>query len=152
MNKTYAFILGMIFGIVLTQFFQREESNPLNDIKQNNVSLTSQQKEDKVREIKSSDNSGIELFDKPGGCVSRKRFQVEKVLDSGNAFASEIMDMNGGLVLTTDLQVLILAKEGDNFYNNQILKAPKGKCAIQIGNYKYKEYGETQVIPIIEFR
>ena len=44
-------------------------------------------------------------------------------------------------IFTSDLEGLILAQEGDNFYNKQVVKAPKGKCARQIGNYKYQEYG-----------
>ncbi len=55
-------------------------------------------------------------------------------------------------ILTSDLEVLILAQEGSNFYNKQIVKAPQGKCARQIGNYKYQEYGNTKVIPIIAFK
>lgn len=40
----------------------------------------------------------------------------------------------------------------DNISNKQIVKAPQGKCARQIGNYKYQEYGNTKVIPIIAFK
>lgn len=31
----------------------------------------------------------------------------------------------GGHIFTSDLEVLILAQEGSNFYNNQIVKAPR---------------------------
>ena len=78
--------------------------------------------------------SGKTLFDKPGECVSRKNFEVQEVLESGDAIA------------------LILAHEGNNFYNKQVIKAPQGKCARQVGNYKYQEYGTTKVIPIIDFK
>ena len=33
-----------------------------------------------------------------------------------------------------------------------IVKAPKGKCARHVGNYKYEKYGTTKVIPIIAFK
>lgn len=103
--------------------------------------------------VTANNDSGKTLFDKPGDCVSRKDFEVQKVLESGDAIALEIRESYSGYVSTTDLEVLILAQEGDNFYNNQIVKAPDGKCARQIGNYKYKkfEFGETTVIPIIAF-
>lgn len=94
-------------------------------------------------------NAGKTLFDKPGDCVSRKNFEVQEVLESGDAIALEIRETISGHVLTSDLEVLILAQEGSNFYNKQIVKAPQGKCARQIGNYKYQEYGNTKVIPII---
>lgn len=98
-------------------------------------------------------DSGITLFDKPGDCVSWKNFEVQEVLESGDAIAREIERISSGYVFTSDLEVLILApEEGSRFYNNQIIKAPKGKCARQIGNYKYEKYGNTKVIPIIAYK
>lgn len=97
-------------------------------------------------------NFGKTLFDKPGDCVSRKNFEVQEVLESGDAIALEISETISGCVFTSDLEVLILAQEDSNFYNKQIVKAPKGKCAIQIGSYKYQQYGSTKVIPIIAFK
>lgn len=97
-------------------------------------------------------NSGITLFDEPGECVSRNDFEVQKVLDSGDAIALEITDNLDGYVFTSDLEVLILAQEDSHFYNNQIVKAPQGKCARQIGTYKFQQYGNTKVIPIIAFK
>lgn len=95
---------------------------------------------------------GKTLFDEPGECVSRKNFEVQKVLESGDAIALEIRETISGHIFTSDLEVLILAQEGSNFYNNQIVKAPQGKCARQIGNYKYQQYGNAKVIPIIAFK
>lgn len=65
------------------------------------------------------------MFDKPGDCVSRKNFEVQEVLESGDAIALEIRETIGGHIFTSDLEVLILAQEGSNFYNNQIVKAPR---------------------------
>lgn len=104
-----------------------------------------------IKTTAEKNNSGKILFDKPGDCVSRKDFEVQKVLESGDAIALEVSESISGYVFTSDLEVLILAQEGSNFYNNQILKAPQGKSARQIGNYKYQEYGNTKVIPIIAF-
>lgn len=99
------------------------------------------------------DNSGKTLFEKPGDCVSRKNFKIHEVLESGDAIAFEIREAVGGYVYTSDLEVLILAQDGSDFYNNQIIKAPKGKCARQIGTYKYHPFGDemTKVIPIVAF-
>ena len=104
------------------------------------------------RTVTEKKDFGKTLFEKPGECVSRKNFEVQKVLDSGDAIALEIRETISGHVFTSDLEVLILAQEGSNFYNNQIVKGPKGKCARQIGNYKYQQYGSTKVIPIIAFK
>ena len=104
--------------------------------------------------VSAKNNSGKTLFDKPGDCVSRKNFEVQEVLESGDAIALEIRETIGGHIFTSDLEVLILAQEGSNFYNKQIVKTPHGKCARQIGNYKYQpyKYGDTKVIPIIAFK
>lgn len=104
------------------------------------------------RTVTEKKDFGKTLFEKPGECVSRKNFEVQKVLDSGDAIALEIRETISGHIFTSDLEVLILAQEGSNFYNNQVVKAPQGKCARQIGNYKYQEYGNTKVIPIIAFK
>lgn len=106
------------------------------------------------RTVTEKKDFGKTLFDKPGECVSRKNFEIQKVLDSGDAIALEIRETISEHVFTSDLEVLILAQEGSNFYNKQIVKAPHGKCARQIGNYKYQpyEYGDTKVIPIIAFK
>lgn len=102
--------------------------------------------------VAAQNNSGKTLFDKPGECVSRKNFKVKEVLESGDAIALEIKEVFDGCVFTSDLEVLILAQDDGNFYDNQIVKAPKGKCARQIGTYKYQRYGNTKVIPIIAFK
>lgn len=104
------------------------------------------------RTVTEKKDFGKTLFEKPGECVSRKNFEVQKVLDSGDAIALEIRETISGHIFTSDLEVLILAQEGSNFYNNQIVKAPHGKCARQIGNYKYQRYGSAKVIPIIAFK
>lgn len=104
------------------------------------------------RTVTEKKDFGKTLFEKPGECVSRENFEIQKVLDSGDAIALEIRETISEHVFTSDLEVLILAQEGSNFYNNQIVKAPKGKCARQIGNYKYQQYGSTKVIPIIAFK
>lgn len=97
-------------------------------------------------------NSGVTLFDNPGDCVSRKDFEIQKVLESGDAIALEVREIYSGYVSTSDLEVLILAQEGSHFYNNQIVKAPQRKCARQIGTYKYQKYGQSKVIPVIAFK
>lgn len=105
-----------------------------------------------TKSIADKKNFGKTLFDKPGDCVSRKNFEVQEVLESGDAIALEIREIYSGYVSTSDLEVLVLAQEGSSFYNNQVLKAPQGKCARLIGTYKYQKYGDAKVIPIIAFK
>lgn len=106
----------------------------------------------KSNEVVANQTDGKTLFDKPGDCISQKNFKVQKVLDSGDAIALEINETIHGHSFTSDLEVLILAQDGGYYYDNQIIKAPQGTCARQIGYYKYKECSSTKVIPIIAFK
>ena len=55
-----------------------------------------------------------------------------------------------------DSIVLFRAAPENGIYGSiwapEMHKAPNGKCARQIGNYKYQKYGNTKVIPIIAFK
>ena len=95
---------------------------------------------------------GVELPKSNKTVSTKNNSEVQEVLESGDAIALEIRETIGGHIFTSDLEVLILAQDGSNFYNNQIVKAPKGKCARQVGNYKYQKYGNTKVIPIVAFK
>lgn len=144
MKKWLVYLLGIITGVILTFAFafyvNLSNNSGIVELPKSNNSASNNK------------NAGKTLFDKPGDCVSRKNFEVQEVLESGDAIALEIRETISGYVFTSDLEVLILAQEGSNFYNKQIVKAPQGKCARQIGNYKYQEYGNTKVIPIIAFK
>lgn len=98
------------------------------------------------------DYSEITLFAKPGDCVSRKNFEIQNILESGDAIALEISETFSGHVLTSNLEVLMLANEESPFYDHQIVKVPQGKCARQIGIYKYQQYEKKKIIPIVEIR
>lgn len=102
--------------------------------------------------IAAEHNSGKTLFAVPGDCISQKNFEIQEVLESGDAIALEIREIISGHIFTSELKVLILAQEGKSFYNNQIVKVSQGKYARHIGNYKYQQYGKTEVIPIVTFK
>lgn len=133
MKKWVAYVLGVISGMILTLFLAFFWG--MSDTSDTPQQVTNERK----------------MFDEPGECVSRKNFEVQRVLESGDAIALEISDQLSGLVITSDLEVLIQAQKGSNFYDNQIIKTPKGKCARQVGTYTYKKYGDTKVIPIVSF-
>lgn len=93
----------------------------------------------------------IVMFDTLGECVSKRNFQVEKVLKSGDAIAREVDEFIGGFASTTELEVLVLDKGENHFYDKQILKIPEGKCARQIGTYRYGYGSLEKVIPVVAF-
>lgn len=98
-----------------------------------------------------NDTGELKMFDEPGECISTNNFKVQKILESGDAIAVEIAIASPGVDITSDLEVLIPAQNGREFYDNQILNNPDGGCVRQIGIYKYKEYSRMKVIPIVSF-
>ena len=86
----------------------------------------------------------INLLEQPGDVVSTKDFQVTDVLESGYAVAYELENTKDKL--WSDLQVVIYDPNNGPFYDKQIIKMPKGKCARLIGTYKY--YSET--LPVVQ--
>lgn len=95
----------------------------------------------------------FKMFEKPGNSVGGSYFQVEKVMDEHYAIAQEqdYYDYTD-TYLSKDLIVLFYSPEENAFYNEQIIKIPKGKCARQIGLYNWKEYtcSDGKMIPIVQ--
>lgn len=128
MKKIWVFFLGILTGIVLvflTLFF-----------------------------INMSRSSDITFFDEPGEIItiqtfsgktqSVKCFEVFQTLDKGVALAV------GKGLLSQDLIVLLLNNDGTPYYDNQIVRAPKGKCFRQVGIYKYESEDKTRrTVPVV---
>ncbi len=97
-------------------------------------------------------NNGITLFENEGECVSENSFEILQVLDSGHALANEIKKGHS-ISLPSGLVVLFLCKEGKSFYDDQVIEIPAGKCAKQIGVYKYMtNNGMEKTVPIVDIR
>lgn len=95
--------------------------------------------------------SYFRMFDKPGDCVDGSYFRVEEVLDEHYAIAREQeYYASSNLYLNKDLYVLFYSEEENKFYDDLIIKIPKGKCARQIGLYDWKEdIFSSKTIPIV---
>lgn len=99
-----------------------------------------------------SSNNGITLFENEGKCVSENSFKILQVLDSGHALANE-MKKGYSTSLPTGLVVLFLCEENKSFYDDQVIEIPSGKCAKQIGVYKYiTQNGMEKTVPIVNIR
>lgn len=152
MKNLLIYLLGIITGILLSMFFPMQIAHRDS---QNNTNVEVAEDEDiysNAEEIEAIDDTLNDpnkiLFDQPGECVSRRSFEVQEVLQSGDAVAQEIREMTSFGPIMSDLEVLILADENSHFYNKQIVKAPQGKYARQIGTYRK---GYNKVIPIVAF-
>lgn len=92
----------------------------------------------------------INLFEEEGGCVSCSSFKIIQVLDTGDALANEIEPENSR---ATGLTVLFLKNSKESYYDDQIIKMQTGKCAKQIGIYKYiSNVGIEKTVPVVDIR
>lgn len=77
-------------------------------------------------------DNGMSFFDKPGEVMSDKSYKVTRVLYNGSALARGKSEYGSSYY---GLEVLLWDEEA-NYYDDQIVKAPNGKCFRQIGIYK----------------
>ncbi len=95
--------------------------------------------------VNSNDNRGYTMFEDVGECISSNNFRIIQVLDSGKALAEEITDDYSGIL------VLFYSDGSQSYYDDQIIKIPSGKCARQIGTYKYTtNIGMNKTVPIVD--
>lgn len=95
-------------------------------------------------------NDGITIFETEGDCVSSNSFEVFQVLDSGDALAREF---EHGMSVATGVTVLFLNDGNISFYDDQVIKVPSGRCAKQIGVFRYNtRAGLERTVPIVEIR
>ena len=122
MKKVLIFIAGIVTGAILMLVIAALIGNSSNG---------------------ESSNNGMTFFEKEGDCISENNFQV---LDSGEALANEIDELS----ISTGLMVLFLCDEGKSYYDDQVIKVPEGKCAKQIGTFKYStKAGFDKTVPIV---
>ena len=82
-----------------------------------------------------------------GECVTTKNLKVSEVIAPNVAIAefgyiNTFGDVMGGT------KVLLLNYEGKEYYDNELIKMPKNKCAKRFGTYQH--FGET--IPAVEIK
>ena len=90
------------------------------------------------------------MFEQEGDIISTNSFRVIQVVDGG-ALAMEQMDDLYGL--PSGLVVLFADEAGNSYYDSQSITIPKGKCARQVGIYKYIN-GESmeKTVPVVVIR
>lgn len=95
-------------------------------------------------------SEGITMFAEEGECISTNSFTVTQVVDGG-ALAAEYMDDLFGL--PSGLIVLFSDEEGLNYYDGQNITIPKGKCARQVGIYRYVSAEDVEkTVPVVAIR
>ena len=120
MKKFIIFLLGVITGVVLT------------------IAAAA------WLGTRSDNDHDRSFFDKPGEVMSMTSFKVLQVLDDGSALAQTYDKY------AHDPTVLLMNKNGEVYYDDQIVKAPTGKCFRQMGTFKYtNNLGSRCTVPIV---
>jgi len=87
------------------------------------------------------------MFKEPTDVISDKSFKVLQVVRNNAALVhgpGKYGDYYGTLYL-------IINDEGEYYYDDEIIKVPKGKVVRQIGVYKYTTKSETtKTVPLIK--
>lgn len=89
-------------------------------------------------------NGNYTFFETPGDVMSDNSYKVDRVLDDGSAIARGKSEYGSSYY---GLEVL-LWDETANYYDDQIVKAPNGKCFRQIGLYKSWMYFD-KTLPVV---
>lgn len=90
-------------------------------------------------------NDNMIIFEQPQQKIDAKSFEVLQVLPDGNALATVESPENFGMI------VMFRAKGNASYYDDQKIEIPTGKCARQIGTYRYMTRNNIEkTVPIID--
>lgn len=125
MKKTLLFIGGFITGIVVTIL----AAILINAANQPNDGLP-----------------GLTLFSEKGECITTSgEIEVMQVLAPNVALA-----WTGGFLYSDRILVLLINYDNKSYYDEQKIKIPSGKCARQIGTYRYTAKNEmVKTVPAV---
>lgn len=151
------FVLGLLAGSALTQWVKASDDGRMEEALEQFVARVDSCRQaaevaepenlaspaPKSKPCARKDGNGRTFSASKGEVVTRKPLKVQKVLENGDAVAQECDAKYG---YASGVKVL-LPRQGDKeYYDDQIIKMPAGKCARQIGVYRdsYSTY------PIVE--
>lgn len=82
-----------------------------------------------------------------GECITTKNLKESEVI-APNVAIAEFGYMNEFGYVFNGTKVLLLNDEGKEYYDKELIKMPKNKCAKRVGTYQL--FGET--IPAVEIK
>ena len=96
---------------------------------------------------------GLTLFEQDGACVSSaKKIEILQTCEPDSALAHTKKRLGSSLELD-DILILILGDVNANFYDEQEITIPNGKCIKQVGTYQYKaKNGVMKTVPAVEIK
>lgn len=93
--------------------------------------------------VSAANKQGLNMFEQPGDCLIKKsNLRVMQVLEPSVALT--LIDDN------YDSAYLLINKEGQSYYDGQVIKLPSGKCFRQFGTYQYQnKEGSFKTVPVV---
>ena len=129
MNKNWIyFIGGVVVGIILTivtLFFI-------------GANIIQEQEEEDQKTT---------MFEEPGDVIDVKSFKVFQVVEEGKALVHGESESSSGLYIGA--VYMLTNDEGKLYYDDEVVKVPKGKEARQIGIFEYKANLGQKTVPIV---
>lgn len=136
MKNWMIFVAGIFVGVVLMGFY-------------NLLKVSSETPKTNETEVVAEDQEGVTMFEEPGDVFSETSFRVFQVLAQNAALASG----NTNYGTYSGITCLLINKVDKYYYDEEIVKVPKGKVARQVGIYQYpNKEGMIKTVPIIEIR
>lgn len=91
--------------------------------------------------------AGMTFFEQPGDVVETHSVEVFQALNPGTGLAHCKGDRSSRLYLGT--LVLLYNSDGTPYFDDQVVKAPAGKCFRQVGIYRYSSEVRDRTVPIV---
>ena len=96
--------------------------------------------------IGSTSSNNVKFFDEPGQVMEQTAYKVFQTFDDGTALAEEY---DTQLNFAHGITVLLMNKDNESYYDEQIVKAPKGSAFRQVGLYSYTSKLGEKTVPIV---
>ena len=136
-KKWMIFVGGVVTGIVVTLLFVALYTSNQSDSSETLPEEETEQAED----------NDFKFFDEPGEMINEPSVKVFQVLGKDAALVrgyDKELDRYFGMVY------LLVNKDDQYYYDDQIVKAPKGKVFRQIGVYRYPTKDDImKTVPVI---
>ena len=87
----------------------------------------------------------IMWFEQPGNCITKENLRVLEMVAPNKALVGEEKDD----LLNNPLMLLVTPNDA-NFYDEQIISMPKGKCARHQGNFNLQTKDDgIKIVPVV---
>lgn len=124
MKNVLWYVIGVLCGVLVMMM---HESDTAQLEAEEGIEVVEAQDENKPL-------PGLKMFDTPQSSVPVKYLQITEIYPSGEAEAKDV-DKIGNSYYDNDIKVIILPKEGENFYTNQIVTISSTQKAQRVGEY-----------------